>query len=49
LLEDWAGERLLAISTLTHLEIYQGMKSGEERGTNLWKANLRPLKTLRLR
>ena len=34
LLESWAGEGLLAISTLTHLEIYQGMKTGEERATN---------------
>ena len=34
LLEHWAGEGLLAISTLTHLEIYQGMKPGEEGATN---------------
>ena len=34
LLENWAGEGLLAISTLTHLEIYQGMKAGEEKSTN---------------
>ena len=34
LLENWAGEGLLAISTLTHLEIYQGMKTGEEDATN---------------
>ena len=34
LLEYWAEEGLLAISTLTHLEIYQGMKAGEERATN---------------
>ncbi len=34
LLEHWAGEGLLAISTLTHLEIYQGMKVGEEGATN---------------
>jgi len=34
LLESWAGEGLLAISTLTHLEIYQGMKTGEEKATN---------------
>jgi len=34
LLEHWAKEGLLAISTLTHLEIYQGMKAGEERATN---------------
>ena len=25
LLNRWAGEGLLAVSTLTHLEIYQGM------------------------
>ena len=34
LLEHWTGEGLLAISTLTHLEIYQGMKVGEEGATN---------------
>jgi predicted nucleic acid-binding protein len=34
LLENWAGKGLLAISTLTHLEIYQGIKVGEESATN---------------
>lgn len=34
LLENWAREGLLAISTLTHLEIYQGMRAGEEMTTN---------------
>ena len=34
LLQNWSGEGLLAISALTHLEIYQGMKAGEERSTN---------------
>ena len=34
LLERRAGEGLLAISTVTHLEIYQGMKAGEEKATN---------------
>ena len=34
LLEHWAGEGLLAISALTHLEIYQGMRSGEEEATD---------------
>jgi predicted nucleic acid-binding protein len=34
LLQQWIGEGLLAISTLTHLEIYQGMKAGEEDATN---------------
>lgn len=34
LLANWAGDGLLAISTLTHLEIYQGMKAGEEGATN---------------
>lgn len=34
LLERWATEGLLAVSTLTHLEIYQGMKRGEEQATN---------------
>ena len=36
LLENWAGEGLLAISTLTHLEICQGMKNGEEDATNVF-------------
>ena len=34
LLEHWAEEGLLAISTLTHLEIYQGMRADEEGATN---------------
>lgn len=34
LLERRAGEGLLVISTLTHLEIYQGIKAGEEEATN---------------
>jgi len=34
LLNRWANEGLLAVSTLTHLEIYQGMKAGEEGATN---------------
>ncbi|OGN92599.1 MAG: hypothetical protein A2Z75_03515 [Chloroflexi bacterium RBG_13_50_10] len=34
LLEHWSEKGLLAISTITHLEIYQGMKAGEERATN---------------
>ena len=33
-LEHYAGEGLLAISTLTHLEIYQGMRPGEEEMTD---------------
>lgn len=33
LIKKWAGEGLLAISALTHLEIYQGIKSGEEEAT----------------
>ena len=36
LLVHWAGEGLLAISTLTHLEIYRGMKSIEEDATNVF-------------
>ncbi len=36
LLESWAGEGLLAISTLTHLEIYQEMKSSEDEATNVF-------------
>jgi predicted nucleic acid-binding protein len=34
LLERWSEEGLLAISTLTHLEVCQGMKKGEEVATN---------------
>ena len=34
LLNRWAVKGLLAVSTLTHLEIYQGMKIGEEGATN---------------
>jgi predicted nucleic acid-binding protein len=34
LLDNWAEEGLLAISALTHLEIYQGLKAGEEGATN---------------
>jgi predicted nucleic acid-binding protein len=34
LLENWADKGLIAISALTHLEIYQGMKTGEEEATN---------------
>jgi predicted nucleic acid-binding protein len=33
LLDYWAGKGLLAISSLTHLEIYRGMKTGEEAAT----------------
>ncbi len=36
LLQRWVGEGLLAISTLTHLEIYQGIKAGEEDATNVF-------------
>ena len=43
LLENWAGEGLLAISTLTHLEIYQGMRSGEEKATNVFLDGLIPI------
>ena len=35
LIAKWAEEGLLAVSTLTHLEVYHGMKRGEENGTNL--------------
>ena len=34
LLDLWAEEGLLAVSTITQLEIYQGMKAGEEEATN---------------
>ena len=40
LLENWADEGLLTISTLTHLEIYQGMKAGEEGATNCFRDGL---------
>lgn len=36
LLENWGSEGLLAISTLTHLEIYHGMKSSEVKATNVF-------------
>jgi predicted nucleic acid-binding protein len=36
LLVLWANQGLLAISTLTHLEIYQGMKAREEKATNIF-------------
>jgi predicted nucleic acid-binding protein len=34
LIEKWAREGLLAISAVTHLEVYKGMKPGEENATN---------------
>ena len=34
LLNRWADEGLLAVSVLTHLEIYQGMQPGEEVNTD---------------
>ncbi len=40
LLEKWAGRGLLGISALTHLEVYQGMKKGEEKATNHFLAGL---------
>ena len=43
LLENWASEGLLAISTVTHLEIYQGMKPGEEGATNTFLDGLTPV------
>ena len=33
-LERWAGEGLIAVSALTHLEIFQGMKAVEEGATS---------------
>jgi predicted nucleic acid-binding protein len=36
LLNLWADNGLLAVSTLTHLEIYQGMRVGEEENTNVF-------------
>jgi predicted nucleic acid-binding protein len=36
LLEKWTTIGLLAVSTLTHLEVYQGMKSGEEKATAIF-------------
>jgi predicted nucleic acid-binding protein len=36
LLEHWAGIGLLAISTLTQLEIYHGMRTMEEPATNVF-------------
>ena len=34
LLGHWAGQGLLAISTITQLELYHGIKTGEEEHTN---------------
>ena len=36
LLEIWMEDGLLAISTLTHLEVYQGMRASEEKATNVF-------------
>jgi predicted nucleic acid-binding protein len=36
LLEKWAAVGLLAVSTLSHLEVYQGMKSGKEKATGIF-------------
>lgn len=33
LFDYWSGKGLLAVSALTHLEIYRGMKKGEEKTT----------------
>ena len=34
LLERWTEEGLVAVSVLTHLELYRGMRSGEEDATS---------------
>lgn len=34
LMRRWAGQGLLAVSVLTHLEVYQGMRASEEDATN---------------
>ena len=36
----WANNGFLAVSTLTHLEIYQGMKTGEEKATDTFLEGL---------
>lgn len=33
MLADWSAMGLLAVSTVTHLEVYQGMRKGEEAHT----------------
>jgi hypothetical protein len=33
LFENWYGEGFMAITSIAHLEISQGMKTGEERAT----------------
>jgi predicted nucleic acid-binding protein len=43
LLDDWASNGLLAVSTLTQLEVYQGMKPGEEEGTSAFLDGLRSI------
>lgn len=43
LLQTWAGKGLLAISTLTHLEVYHGMKSREQKATDVFLDGLIPI------
>jgi predicted nucleic acid-binding protein len=40
LLERWAEKGRLAVCTLTHLEIYQGIKKGEEENTHAFLEGL---------
>ena len=42
-LETWAGEGLLAVSTLTHLEVYQGIRPGEETATSAFLDGLQSI------
>lgn len=40
LLEKWSRQGLLAISALTHLEVYQGIKANEEEATDAFLKGL---------
>lgn len=43
LLDRWSRQGLLAVSTLTHLEVYQGMRPGEEEETQAFLDGLTSL------
>ncbi len=40
LLGSWAADGLLAVSTITHLEVFQGMKKDEEEATTVFLQGL---------
>lgn len=43
LFEHWSNTGLMAISTLTYLEIYHGIRTGEEESTNTFLSSLTPI------